>query len=67
MSEILQAGQLKVARDLSGGVKIAIGGACGLLSPEQAIEFATVVLKLVGIDIEFSSKLPPVKQNFMAG
>jgi hypothetical protein len=68
MSEILQAGQLRVGKDLSGGIKIAIGGSAGLLSPEQAVEFATVVLRLAGVNVEFSSKLPPAKQqHFLTG
>lgn len=67
MSGILTANELKVGRDGSGGVKIAIGGSCGLLSPEQAIEFATVVLRLAGVNVEFSHRLEPVKQNFLAG
>jgi hypothetical protein len=68
MSEILRAGDLKVAKDLSGGVKIAIGGSAGLLSPEQTIELATVLLKLVGIDVQFSTQIEPAKQkHFLAG
>jgi hypothetical protein len=63
---IFSANELKVARDASGGVKIAIGSSAGLLSPEQAIEFATVVLRLAGVNVEFSHKLEPVRENFLA-
>lgn len=69
MSEILRAGDLKVAKDLSGGVKIAIGGSAGLLSPDQTIELATVLLKLVGVNVEFNQglPLPSKRQNFLSG
>ncbi len=63
MSGILSANELKVAKDLSGGIKIAIGNSAGLLSPQQAIEFATVVMKLAGIDVQFSSGFAPEKQK----
>jgi hypothetical protein len=70
MTEILRSGELKVAKDLSGGVKIVIGGSAGLLSPEQTIELATVLLRLVGIDVQFSSQIerrPTARQDFLAG
>lgn len=68
MSGILSANELKVARDPSGGVKIAIGGNAGLLSPDQAIAFATVVLKLAGVDLRFDQQVrpPAATPNFLA-
>lgn len=68
MAEVLRPVQLSVEKDLSGGVRVGIGGAVGLLSPEQAFEFAMVLLKAAGVGVELGAQFPTVPQkHFRAG
>lgn len=60
---ILQQVQLGVEKDLSGGIKIRLGTSMGLLSPEQAVEFAMVLLKAAGIETSIAAQLPMLKQR----
>ena len=53
MASILKSVQLGVEKDLSGGIKVRLGTSMGLLSPEQALEFALVLLKAAGVSMDF--------------
>ncbi len=44
--------RLEVSRDLSGGVKIRLGDKATILSPQQAVQFATGILKSAGVGVE---------------
>lgn len=63
MSSVLKPMQLSVEKDLSGGIKIGFGGSMGLLSPEQAFEFAMVLLKAAGVEMAFGPQFPVPKQK----
>lgn len=68
MADVLRPVQLTVEKDLSGGVRIGIGGAVGLLSPEQTVEFALVLLKTVGVEVNLGPQFQLPKQRmFRAG
>lgn len=55
-SSIAQFKALKVSRDLSGGIRIEIGDVAQfVLSPSQAIEFGSAVLKTAGCDVNFAA------------
>ena len=43
---------VEVSRDLSGGVKIRMGDKATILSPQQAVQFATGILKSAGVGVE---------------
>lgn len=60
---ILKQVQLGVEKDLSGGIKIRLGTSMGLLSPEQAFEFALVLLKAAGVEANIEQQLPMLKQR----
>lgn len=64
MSEILQPMRITVEKDLSGGVRIGFGGAHGLMSPEQAFEYAMEILKAAGVGVEFGAQFPMPKKRF---
>lgn len=63
MSDVLRPMQLSVEKDLSGGIKIGFGGSMGLLSPEQAFEFALVLLKAAGVETNFGPQFQVPKQR----
>lgn len=68
MSDVFRPMQLSVEKDLSGGIKIGFGGSVGLLTPDQAFEFAMVLLKAAGVGTEFGAQFPkPVQRHFRAG
>ena len=68
MSDVLRPMQLSVEKDLSGGIKVGFGGSVGLLTPDQAFEFAMVLLRAAGVETEFGANFPAVKQkHFRAG
>lgn len=68
MSEVLRPMQVSVEKDLSGGVRIGLGGSVGLMSPEQAFEFAMVILKAAGVGVEVGMDFGRVPQkHFRAG
>lgn len=58
--KIMQISDLTVGRDLSGGVRIALGGREFVLAPQEAIKFAGGVLKAAGCNVEFSNPVSPV-------
>ena len=63
MANILTSVQLGVEKDLSGGIKVRLGTSMGLLSPEQAFEFALVLLKAAGIETNIAAQFPMLKQR----
>lgn len=68
MSEVLRPMQLSVERDLSGGVRVGFGGSVGLLSPEQTFEFAMVLLKAAGVEVNLGPQfVAPAQKHFRAG
>lgn len=46
-------GELRVGKDLSGGVAIELGGKGCVLSPADAIRFGSAVLKAAGCNLNF--------------
>jgi len=46
-------GRLSVEQDPSGGVRIGLMGASFVLSPREAVGFATALLKAAGMDVSF--------------
>ena len=52
MPEVLRPMQLSVEKDLSGGIKVGFGGVVGLLTPDQAFEFAMVLLRASGVSVD---------------
>ena len=46
-------GRLSVCRDDTGGVRIGLLGASFVLSPRDAVGFATALLKAAGVDVSF--------------
>lgn len=68
MPDVLKPMTLSVEKDLSGGVKVGFGGSIGLLSPDQAFEFAMVLLKAAGVGVEMGAQFPmPAQKHFRAG
>lgn len=68
MSEILAPMRITVERDLSGGVRIGFGATFGLMTPEQAFEYAMEILKAAGVGVEFGKQFPmPARKHFRAG
>lgn len=68
MADVLKPMQVSVERDLSGGVRVGLGGSVGLLSPEQAVEFAMVILKAAGVEVNLGDQFRiPAKKIFRAG
>jgi len=68
MPEVLRPMQISVERDLSGGVRIGFGGVHGLMTPEQAFEYAMEILKAAGVGVEFGKQFPmPVRKHFRGG
>jgi hypothetical protein len=68
MSSVLKPMQVAVERDITGGVRITLGGQMGLMSPEQAFEFAMVVLKAAGVGVEMGANFrPPSQKHFRPG
>ena len=65
---MLRQMQVAVEKDLSGGVKITLGETVGLMSPEQAFEFAMLVLKAAGVGVEMGANFrPPSQKHFRPG
>lgn len=68
MADVLRPVQLTVEKDLTGGVRVGIAGAVGLLSPEQTVEFALVLLKAAGVEVNLGPQFSMPKQRmFKAG
>lgn len=68
MPDVLRPMQLSVEKDLSGGVRVGFGGSVGLLSPDQAVEFALVLLKTAGVEVNLGPQFQMPKQRmFRAG
>lgn len=59
----LPGGQLQVSRDLSGGVRIAFAGIGFVLSPADAIAFASAILKYAGVDVSFETVVGPIRTD----
>ena len=65
---MLRQMQVAVEKDLSGGVKVTLGETVGLMSPEQAFEFAMLVLKAAGVGVEMGANFrPPSQKHFRPG
>lgn len=45
--------ELRVERDISGGVRIVLGGAGFVLSPIDAINYGSAILKAAGCNVDF--------------
>jgi hypothetical protein len=68
MADVLKPMRISVERDQSGGVKIEFGSSIGLLTPDQAFEYAMVILKAAGVGVEFGQQFQkPAQQHFRAG
>jgi hypothetical protein len=69
MPEILQPVQLAVERDGSGGIKLRLGNQMALMSPDQAFEFAMVILERIGVQTNIGANVqaPPARQHFRPG
>lgn len=48
---------LTAFRDISGGTKIKFGSQEIVLSPHDTIQFATNLLKAVGVDVKFDESM----------
>lgn len=60
--------RVSVEPDLSGGVRVGFGGSMGLLTPEQAFEFAMVLLKTAGVNVDIGAQFQmPKQQHFRPG
>lgn len=65
---MLKPMKVAVEKDLSGGVKVTLGETVGLMSPEQAFEFAMVVLKAAGVEATIGPQFAvPSQKHFRAG
>jgi hypothetical protein len=68
MSELMRPKQIAVQKDLSGGVRIQLGNEIGLMSPDQAFEYAMVILKTIGVEVNAGPGFPaPARRHFRAG
>ena len=45
--------ELRVERDISGGVRVILGSAGCVLSPEDAIKFGSAILKAAGCNVDY--------------
>ena len=45
--------ELRVERDISGGVRVILGAACCVLSPEDAIKLGSAILKAAGCNVDY--------------
>ncbi len=54
--KIARIEKLTVERDLSGGVKVTLGGKGCVLSPPEAVRFAQGMLQSAGIAVEFKNR-----------
>lgn len=67
MSEMMRPVQIAVEKDLSGGVRITLGGQVGLMSPEQGFEYAMVILRTIGVEVNAGPAFPaPARRHFRA-
>jgi hypothetical protein len=65
---MLKPMRVGVEKDLTGGVRITLGETVGLMSPEQAFEFAMLVLKAAGVGVELGANFqPPSQKHFRPG
>jgi hypothetical protein len=65
---VLKPMQLSVERDQSGGVRVGFGSAIGLMSPDQTVEFALVLLKAAGVEVNLGEQFRlPAQKHFRAG
>jgi len=65
---MLKPMKVAVEKDLSGGVRVTLGETVGLMSPEQAFEFAVVVMKAIGVDVNVGMDFGGAPQkHFRAG
>lgn len=55
--KIARIEKLTVERDLSGGVKIALGGKAAVISPTEAVGLAQAILQAAGVTVEFKSRV----------
>ena len=46
--------QFAVSRDLSGGVRFAVGDRSFCISPDEAVKMAAAILKCAGVNVEFT-------------
>jgi hypothetical protein len=67
MSDVLTPIHLSVDRHASGGVKLQLGSSMGILSPEEAFELATVILKKIGVGVDIGGNVQPLPKHFRAG
>lgn len=69
MPEILQPVQLAVERDGSGGIKLRLGSQMAQMSPEQAFEFAMIVLDRIGVETNIGANVQPhvAQRHFRPG
>lgn len=51
---------LEVHRDLSGGVRIKLGRGQFVLSPDDAIAFASAILKAAGCNVAIEGRGPQI-------
>ena len=66
--ELMKPMQVAVEKDLTGGVRITLGATVGLMSPEQAFEFAMLVLAAAGVGVEMGANFrPPSQKHFRPG
>lgn len=54
--KIARVEKLTVERDLSGGVRMTVGGKPVQLSPEQAVGLAKGLLQAAGVTVEFLNR-----------
>ena len=45
--------ELRVERDISGGVRVILGSAGCVLSPEDAIKLGSAILKAAGCNVDY--------------
>lgn len=67
MPEVLRPLRLSVEKDLSGRVKIGFGQTTGFLTPDQAVEFAMVLLEKAGMGAVGLNSIRPSQKHFRAG
>jgi hypothetical protein len=67
MAEILRPMQLSVEKQLDGRIKIGFGQSMGLLTPDQAVEFAMVLLERAGMGNVGLNSIKSPQKHFRAG
>ena len=58
--------ELRVERDISGGVRVILGAAGCVLSPEDAIGFGSAILKAAGCNVDYQAEFAVATARMIA-